>query len=656
MKEKAARSLVVAERVDGVRVPLARGTRAVSYDGDLRGGRRHFLMAYLAAEQTGDSSAMAVAALGMCGLWVHEHRTATGSALLRFRLQTALARVDPDSALALRLRIRLGGESDYRDGRNAAILALLDEARSGTDAVARAEALSLAHHCLLGPDHVDLRRSLATELVQESFATERRSDLMMGLLWETVDLFQSGDPHAERRLRELSELLEAEDHLAVRFVVGAMNVMLAVRAGRYPEAEQSARECFELGTAAGDVDATGWYAAQTAAIRWYQGRLPELVPMLSELVHSATLSVVDNSCLAVLALAAATAGDRSKATSTLAVLRRRDLTRLPRSSSWLVTMNGIVETAHLLEDTETSEQAYRLLGPFAHLPMMLSLGVACFGSVHHALGVASLTMGEADRAVDHLREAVRQNLALAHWPAVAASRSRLAQALELRGGAEDARAARRELAAVAEETAAWDVTAQHPTRTASLSCTRQGQRWRFDLAARRALVEHSIGMLHLAVLIANPGQEIAAIDLISGLSGLSEAAADLVSGQEPGRRAAASVPHMSAQPILDPVASREYRLRLTQLGAEIEDLEARGLVEKVAHARRERDWLLTELAGAIGLGGRSRSVPNETERARIAAGKAIRRAVARIAGVDPAIGEHLRETVHTGVLCSYRPM
>ena len=607
MKEEAVRSVVVAKRVDGVQALLVRGTRAVSYDGDLRGGRRHFQTAYLAAEQAGDSSAMALAALGMGGLWVHEHRTATGSALLRFRLQNALALVDPDSALALRLRIRLGGESDYRDGQNAAILALLDEARRGTDAVARAEALSLAHHCLLGPDHVDLRRSLAVELVQESFATKRRSDLMMGLLWETVDLFQGGDPHAERRLRELGELLESEDHLAVRFVVCAISAMLAVRAGRYTEAEQLAQDCFELGTAAGDVDATGWYAAQVAAIRWYQGRLPELVPMLSELVHSATLSVVDNSCLAVLALAAATAGDRSKATSTLAVLRRRDLTRLPRSSSWLVTMNGIVETAHLLEDTETSEQAYRLLSPFAHLPMMLSLGVACFGSVHHALGVASLTMGEADRAVDHLREAVRQNLALAHWPAVAASRSRLAQALELRGGAEDARAARRELAAAAEETATWDATIPYPTRsttrTASLSCTRQGQRWRFDLAGRRALVEHSIGMLHLAVLIANPGQEIAAVDLISGLAGLSEAAADLVSGQEPGRREAASVPHMSVQPILDPVASREYRLRLTQLGAEIEDLEARGLEEKVAQARRERDWLLNELAGAIGLGG-----------------------------------------------------
>lgn len=42
-----------------------------------------------------------------------------------------------------------------------------------------AEALSLAHHCLLGPDHVRLRRDLAVELIKASFRTERRTDLLM---------------------------------------------------------------------------------------------------------------------------------------------------------------------------------------------------------------------------------------------------------------------------------------------------------------------------------------------------------------------------------------------------------------------------------------------------------------------------------------------
>ena len=36
-------------------------------------------------------------------------------------------------------------------------------------------------------------------------------------------------------------------------------------------------------------------------------------------------------------------------------------------------------------------------------------------------------------------------------------------------------------------------------------------------------------------------------------------------------------------------------------------------------------------------------------------GKAIRRAFARIAEADAVIGEHLRQTVRTGVRCSYWP-
>ena len=61
--------------------------------------------------------------------------------------------------------------------------------------------------------------------------------------------------------------------------------------------------------------------------------------------------------------------------------------------------------------------------------MVGGLGITCFGTTHQALGVASLTSGHLDRAIDHLRAAVQQNLALAHWPAVIASRQRLAQAL-----------------------------------------------------------------------------------------------------------------------------------------------------------------------------------------------------------------------------------
>ncbi|MDF5756966.1 hypothetical protein [Spongiactinospora sp. TRM90649] len=617
---------------------LTAGERALFIEGDLRAGRLWFDTAYRDAERRNDAPTMARAALGLGGLWVHEHRSAAEAALLRERQRHALKLADPTGALALRLRARIGAEEDYGAGRHDTIFDVLAQARRKGDPIALVEALSLAHHCVLGPEHGEARMALAHELMGRVAATGRPGDLLMALMWRTVDLFLAGDPHAERSLAELRERLSHRAHLAVGFVVSAMEVMLCVRAGRLAEAETLAAVCARRGAAAGDVDSTGWYGGQLAAIRWYQGRIAELVPALSGLVHSPELSAVDNSYTAVLAVAAAEAGDRRLAVGMLARLRGRDLADLPRSSSWLTSMHAAVEAAHLLGDTETAARAYELLLPFGGLPVIASLGVACLGSAWHALGVASMTTGDLDRAVEHLRAAVRDNLALGHWPAAVLSRWRLGQALALRHGPRDARAVR-ETAQAAKEAAELGMALPvEPERPPSASCVRRGRQWQVELGARSVLVDHCVGMEHLAVLIANPGREVRAADLAAG---------PLPSGAPAGE--------LSAQPVLDDEALRAYRSRLMRLEAEIADLEACGEPERAEATRGERDWLVGELSAAAGLGGRTRRFTGGDERARIAVGKAIRRALTRITTADPAIGGELRATIHTGLRCTYRP-
>jgi hypothetical protein len=574
---------------------LADGACALHEAGDLRASRDSFERAYRLAERAGDAESMALAALGLAGLWVAERRTVTSTVLLEARLQHVLTLLDPRSVLALRVRIRLAGEADYARGTHAAVLAALDEVRAelagpagaaGGGPELLAEALRIAHHCLLGPEHVTMRRELAVELTKASFRTERYSDLLMGLLWQTADAYCAGDPHAGRLLGELKDHLGQRDHLAVGFVASAIDVMLAIRAGRFDEAEALAAACASRGEAAGDADHAWWFAAQLVTIRWYQGRLTELLPMLHDRVHSPVLSAVDNSAVAALAVAAARSGDRPPAASALAALCGSDLAALPRSSSWLVTMNGVVEAAYLLEEADVAARAYELLRPHAHLPMIGSLGITCFGSVQHALGVAALASGQLDLAIEHLTAAVQRNLALAHWPALVASRQRLAQALAQRGSPGDADTARRELDAAAAEAASAGLpvpdhpaVVPHPAQASTAvpeeaRCQRVGRKWRLTLGARSALVEDSIGLVHLAVLIANPRHEIQAADLVAGLAGLSET---------------------------------------------------------------------------------TTAFPDQPERARVAVGKAIRRALARIADADAVIGEHLRQTVHTGARCSYWP-
>ena len=600
---------------------LEAGTRALAENGDLRTSRERFAQAYEAAQQTGDVHTLVAAALGAGGVWVHEHRTAAEAELVRSRIRHALTLVEPKSGIALRLQLRLTAESDYQANTSANVLALLDEARQVVDPVVRVEALSLAHHCVLGPDHVDLRKELAAEMIGESLRSGRQGDLMMALLWQVVDHFLAADPHAVRRLTDLQERLKHEDHLAVRFVVSAVEVMLAIRDGRFAEAEQLAGASAQLGAEVGDVDATAWYGAQLSAIRWYQGRTAELFPLLDHLVHSPTLSTVDNSFFAALSVAAALAGDRRKAEGALAMLCRRGLDALPRSSTWLVTMSGVADAAHLLDDIDVAREVYEILLPFAHLPLMASLAVTCFGSAHHPLGLAALTFGDADLAVTHLRAAVRDNLALAHWPAVLSSRRKYAEALQRAGHAEEAR---RQLATCAQEAEALGVKAPEPI----LSIRREGKQWLVRLGGRSALVDGGIGMAHLAVLTANPGREIDAAELVAGTNALSDLD-----------------PMITVQEQLDPEALRQYRHRLSELrGRDLSDAE-----------QAEHDWLAGEIAAATGLGGRTRTFTDSGERARIAVGKAIRRAVSTLSSANPVIGEHVRHHVRTGRRCSYIP-
>jgi hypothetical protein len=107
--------------------------------------------------------------------------------------------------------------------------------------------------------------------------------------------------------------------------------------------------------------------------------------------------------------------------------------------------------------------------------------------------------------------------------------------------------------------------------------------------------------------------------------------------------------------MLDRAAIGQYRQRLTQISAEIDECELIGDQERVARAKVERDWLLGELSAATGIGGTCRNFPDDAERARSAVGKAIRRVLARVECSDARIGQYLRETVRTGLVCSYRP-
>jgi hypothetical protein len=168
-----------------------------------------------------------------------------------------------------------------------------------------------------------------------------------------------------------------------------------------------------------------------------------------------------------------------------------------------------------------------------------------------------------------------------------------------------------------------------------LTCRRYGKYWRIDLDDRSVVVEDLVGVRHLATLLANPHVELLA--------------SELTDPTQAGRS-------RSRQQVLDGEALRQFRARTLVLRADLDEAEALREAERAAALRAELDWLTDELRRSAGLRGRSRDFVDETERARIAVGKAIRRALQRISAADAAVGEALTAAVQTGMYCCYRPL
>ncbi len=276
--------------------------------------------------------------------------------------------------------------------------------------------------------------------------------------------------------------------------------------------------------------------------------------------------------------------------------------------------------------------------------MIGGLGATCFGSTEQALGVAALTARQLDLAVGHFAAAIRHNLALAHWPAVVSARLRLAETLALRARPGDLTAADRTPAA------AGATRSHRPARPAPAgSGRRQTQRARSAAGSGR----------EWRIVAAGPERAHRGQRRHAAPGRADREPAPGHSGGRPGRpaspRSRPRVPTPAGPARPGPQAIAEYRKRLRPARRRDRRAGVRGSSRSAARAHAERDWLAAQLTSAAGLAGRTRSFPDDGERARVAVSKAIRRALTRITDADPVIGEHLRQAVRTGTRCSYWP-
>jgi hypothetical protein len=183
---------------------------------------------------------------------------------------------------------------------------------------------------------------------------------------------------------------------------------------------------------------------------------------------------------------------------------------------------------------------------------------------------------------------------------------------------------------------------------------REGEYWTVVFEGSVVRVRDAKGLRHLARLLAHPGRELHATDLEAAQSRPAPAAVG-PGGRAGGGELAVRPDLGDAGALLDATAKAAYRARLGELRAELEEAEGFHDPVRATRARHELEFLVTELARAVGLGGRDRRAASHAERARLNVTRAIRAAVANLARANPALGRHLAATIRTGRYCAYLP-
>lgn len=160
----------------------------------------------------------------------------------------------------------------------------------------------------------------------------------------------------------------------------------------------------------------------------------------------------------------------------------------------------------------------------------------------------------------------------------------------------------------------------------------RGGYWEIIFAGRTVHAKATKGVADLAVLLSMPDREVHSLEL-----------------------AGAAVEDSSTGEVLDGQARRAYETRIRELQEELDDADAANDIGRSERAQAELDALVEHLAGALGLGGRSRRGAGTAERARSAVTQRVRTTIRKLGDDHPELGRHLAASIRTGTYCSYRP-
>lgn len=490
-----------------------------------------------------------------------------------------------------------------------------------------------------------------TTLVEAARALSDRVLELRGLSRLVCDHLEAGDvARADAVLLERDALASSLGHPRFRWMTPVFRSMRAMIEGRFDDCARAIEEARRLISLSEDANARRTVQVHEFFVLMLQDRVAEVKVKEPELLLR--VSTVDPFfSITLQSLLQARSGQTGAAAASVKRAVGGDLPFVKSNNLLCV----LAESAVLCGDAEAAKAIHAALQVHADSSMTLGFfGLVSGLPVRAHLGLLQSMLGHPASEVRAHFEAALERTAMMGAPAHEAwVRLWYGQHLASRAEAAEAREQLRACATLAERlgitglaaraNAVLPPAAPEPVRAGPVAPSpdfalvpHEGG-WRLERGGNTLVLKGLRGMAMLSKLLQRPGEEVHALELVSGDA--DEALPDAGDAGE----------------LLDEKAKAAYRKRIETLTEQIEDAEERGDAMRAERGRTELEALSKELSRAVGLGGRSRRAASSAERARVTAQRRLREAIKKIGELDAELGALLERTVRTGTFCAYEP-
>jgi class 3 adenylate cyclase/tetratricopeptide (TPR) repeat protein len=443
--ERALGALELREEPDEpTRFDLVAGLGDAQWNaGDSEGATASFATAITIADALGDNERYAIAAVGASGLPEYILSDFKGGAVHR-QLERALSLLPKeDSVLRARvcasLATVLALDQTEAEQRAALVEESMSMAKRLGDPRTIAYAMRAAVIALFDPSQTEAQLAFANELISYAEEIGDRELVGFGHGWRSIMLFWLED--LEESDRELAVTVAINDELKMPLFTYLLLVLDAARRamrGAISEAERLATEALEIGQGAvGAPAALVVYGVQLLAIRWVQGRIAELEPLIRGQLEQFPMLPTLRCTLAYIA---ADSGRMDEAREEFEYLAQTGFA-LPADATRPAGLARLCILAWMFGDLERAGQLYELFTPFLGCNVAIS-AIISYGSADRYLALCASTMSNWELAERHFRAAIEQNERMGAAPFVAFSKHEYAEMLMRRGEGDDLARAR----------------------------------------------------------------------------------------------------------------------------------------------------------------------------------------------------------------------